>query len=160
MSYPRFQLSRSIDYATKSSANTTCNSAAWTSFDSTLDLSIPVQESDVIEVGLNAKAGNEAVQIYFDVALMTSGAPVNWVGSSALNVANAGVPSWWGIASAESHIGGSVFYTIQSADIESNTTTLRLYYRTSAASNKTIYSSTASGIFSWHVKNLGPITSV
>jgi len=155
MGYPRFSVSRRIAFATKTSGNTSIDQNVWTAVDTSLDLTIPGEELDVIEVGVNMGLGNEAVDSYFDAATIVSAAPVNWVGSSAGNVSNNGLIGWAATASLYQYRSGGAYYQLTSGDVSDGFTTVRLMYRNASATSRTLYSSTVSP-FQWYVKNHGP----
>lgn len=137
---------------------TTLNSTNWANVDTGLDLVLAAQAGDVIEYGMSANSGSQAVTLYLDVATIVGGSPVSsFAERGAVQTApGAKVTAWIGNASAGTPIGGCApLYTLVSGDISSGTVTLRLRYATSAATNKTVSATTATPLDVW-ARNLGP----
>lgn len=130
----------------------TLNNTSWTNVDTGTDLSLTVVAGDIIEVGINALMGAEAVNAALDVATIVGGSPVNYLGTSG-GGSDLGIQGWLGLSGVNTAIGGPFLYTIQAGDISSGTVTLRLRYRTTAASNKTVRANSTQP-FLWYAKNL------
>jgi hypothetical protein len=160
MSYPRFQKSRNFDWVTRVAGNISISSTgAWAILNSSLDLTIPTAEGDVVELGLNASWASAAPLAYLEVATVVANAAVNWVGGSAGLVANNGIVGWAGsIASVVVPVSGSIMYPVQAADVEENTTTFRLMGKI-ASSTRSINAISTNPLHFW-VKNLGPESSL
>lgn len=157
MSYPRFQLARSHKHFTRSVGNLTLNSSTWAdlpTIGTTWDAVLSAQVGDTIEAGVSGVLGAENVQIHFDVATIVAGVVTNYFGSGT--VSNAGVCAWLAEAVQTTNIGGSAMRTLVAGDISAGTVTLRLRYRGSAATSRTLYAS-ADLFFQFFVKNLGPV---
>lgn len=139
--------------------NITLNSASWADVPGPADLVIDAFDGDLIVVTLSGLWGAETVEAYLDFATRVSGSPVNYVSGGAAGASNRGVVGWQAILgpSGGGMNGasiGSIDYIVQSGDISSGTVTLRLRYRTSSASNKTLFA-TSDIPFHLQVKNLG-----
>jgi len=141
-------------HAIRTSANITLNNTSWTNVDTGLDLVIPAQAGDVLMVMASMLVGNENISLYLDAATIVSGSPVNYISQGAGGASSQGVAAWRGWDNTiRPTLGGGVFYTVVSGDIDSGNVTLRLRYRTSAGSNKTLFAN-ADVPFHWSVVNL------
>ena len=157
MAYPRYRAARAHKVFTRSTGDLTLNSTTWAdlpTIGTTWDAVLAAQTGDVIECGVSAFWNAEAVVGHLDVATIVSAAAVNYF-ATAGGASGYGVPNWAGIANAQSNAGGPYLYTLVAADISSGTVTLRLRYRTSAASNKTLYAQSILPL-QFYAKNLGP----
>lgn len=134
--------------------NYTLNSTAWADVDAAnFALTLPAVAGDVLELGLSALGGNEAVEAVLDAASYVAGAPVNHIGTAGGGTER-GVQAWWFDSGDNLNAAGSILYTVQAADIEAGEVTMRLRYRTLAASNKTLFATSAIPAHFW-MKNLG-----
>ncbi len=116
----------------------TLNSTTEADIDTGTDLTIAAATSDKLQISLTSRFGAEAVNAFLDVATIVSAAPVNYVSGGAGDSDDFGVGGWLGLSGVGQAFGGTVFYTVQSGDISGGNVVLRLRYRTSAASNKTL----------------------
>lgn len=168
MAYPRFRRSRAhklVSRATGTSIvlNSTAIAevAAATNGPGTggFDITLEAQVNDVLEVGINALFGNEAVQVCFDIYTIVSSARTNPFGAglSASNGTTQGLQSWIGFSGSFTGIGTPALYVVQAGDIASGAVTIRPYYVTTTATNKTLFS-TANNPFKMYCKNLGPVS--
>lgn len=132
-----------FDFKSRTSGSFTANSTNWTNLDTGLDIVLAAQAGDVIEVGVNYQAENEASTFRLDVATIVSGAVVNYFGGATDPGSNYGVSGWTAPGGTPSSISGSVMRTLASGDISNGQVTLRLRYRTDSAANKTIHAQSA-----------------
>lgn len=158
-SYPRFQRARDFKFFTRTAGNLTLNSTAWAdlpTIGSTWDITLAAEAGDVIECGISAVWGAEAVYGSLDVVSMVSSSPVNaWGGSATSGSTGSGVGAWQGPTGINDGSGGPVMRTLVSGDISAGTVTVRLRYRTNTAANKTLFGSVDNG-FQFYAKNRGP----
>jgi len=106
-----------------------------------LDLNFTgVQAGDIVEVSLSALYSNAATYIHIDFATIVSAAPVNYFGSGQITSSTGdGVMSYMGITSREHSVGGTVAYAVVSGDLTAGALKIRPYFRTSSATNRTIF---------------------
>jgi hypothetical protein len=119
----------------------TLNSTTWADVSGPADLVVAAEAGDVLAVSLSALLGAEAVNGCLDMATIVSSSPVNYVSGNDGGASSLGVQAWLGPASASGNAAGTVFYTVASGDIAGGNVTLRLRYRTTAATNKTLNAS-------------------
>jgi hypothetical protein len=140
--------------ARRTTGNLTLNSTTWADVDTGLDLTLAdVVDGDVVEVSVSCRWNDESPEGYLDVASIVAGAPVNYWATGG-NDAYAGNPGWHGAASAGTGASGVIQKAIVSGDLSAGTLTLRLRYRTSAASNKLLFAGTSYPLI-FEAKNLG-----
>lgn len=144
-----------FDFAERSSGNLTLNSTAWTNLDTGLDLVLDAVAGDVIEVGGTWRFQGEAVEARLDVASLVAAAPVNYWSNGTATPATNGIIGFGGPASIASTSGGSMMRACVAGDLSLGTLTLRLRYKTDAATNKTLLAATTERFY-WWAKNLGP----
>lgn len=165
MSYPRHQLARAFKKVSRTTGDLTVNTplgtwqelAAETGGPGTggLDIVLAAQVDDVIEVGMSAIWGNEAVVGYLDVAFIVSAAVAGYVGGAG-GAAEAGVPAWRASASVFGPVAGGDLKTVTAPLLTAaGTLQLRPYVRTGTVGNRTLFAS-ADNPFKWWAKNLGP----
>jgi hypothetical protein len=142
--------------AVRTAGNLTLNSTSWANVDTGLDIALTASVGDFIECGLSAFLAGESVNTGFDVATIVSASPVNYLGASG-GGSDYGAQAW--LAPDSGHptaVGGSIIGpALVSGDISGGTVTLRLRYRTGAASNRTL-SATSTQPLHWWAKNIGP----
>ena len=132
---------------------------SWSNVDTALDLTLNASAGDVIEVAAIGLWNTEAIQAMLDVVTIPGGVVTNSIGhNGAVNPTGNGIAGWLGVTSVLTPISGSAFYTLVSGDIASNTVTLRLRYRMTAATNKTLIADTGTP-FSFFARNLGQVTT-
>lgn len=122
--------------------NITLNSSSWASVSGPSDLVIAAAAGDILMVGISALWGTENVEGYLDFASIVSGNPVNYVSGGAGGASNRGVVGWQSPGTTTNiNLGsqGSIPYVVQSGDLSGGNITLRFRYRTSSASNKTLF---------------------
>ena len=117
-----------------------------------LDLTIAAAASDVLQVSCVFTFANvTAVTVDFDIATWVSGAAVNWLGQGA-GTTNDGIFRYpTGVA------GSGAFhlqYVVQAGDVTGGNVVLRPHYLTSAATNRVLARSVASGPLLFSVANL------
>lgn len=157
MAYPRFQASKSFKVVRYTTGNFTLNSTSWANIHaSAFDVTIAAQSGDVIVVHFAGCYGNEAVQVGIDVATIPGGTVTNYFGGAVETSTGDGVPAWLGPAGALSSFGGAAMRTLVAGDLSGNTVSVRPRYRTTAATNKTLYANTGLPVFMM-VQNIGPV---
>lgn len=161
MAYPRFRRARTHQFLEVASGAILVNSTTWAELavedgqaTGAWDLAVPAQIGDVIEVGAGCAYGNEAVEVFLDMATVVAGSPVNYVGCDGAS-GSYGVRAWTGLASVYGKASGSAWRTLVSGDIEDGLVTARAMVRTSAAVNKTV-GAAVTGRLQLSLKNLGP----
>jgi len=155
MAYPRFTRARDFKFIKKTAGNYTINNISWTNLDTGLDLVLRAEIGDVIEAAVSCWWAQESTDGYLDMATLVSGSPVHYFGGTGAGT-NAGVSGWGNNLTAGGPASGPVMYTLVSGDISADTVTLRLLFRTSVATNKTLKAS-ADFPFFVQAKNLGPV---
>jgi hypothetical protein len=131
-----------IAKARRTSGDITFNNASWANVDTGLDLVFTgVSAGDDVDYSLNGYASTQAVHLYFDVATIVSGSPVNYL-ATAGGGSDGGNMGWHAPSGIASPIGGLLAYTVQSGDLSAGVLTLRLRARGSSATNRTISAST------------------
>lgn len=128
---------------------------------------LAAKPGDLIQVNMQGLWSNLGAMIgQMDCCTMTAltaGSVISSLGgncaSANIATANYGVGSWAGLASTYTPITGSIFYTVQPADVVAGITTmviLRLRFRLASAGTKTIYQG-GSGVYQMEMmaKNLG-----
>jgi hypothetical protein len=147
-------------FIARSKRNTTSlnlTATAWADVDTATDLVIDANPGDWIGVGLSAAYGNQAPTISMDAVSVIAGAPVNsWaVDGAAPTAAFTGIDAWGAAASAVNYAGGMMFRKVVAGDIDANgQVTLRLRYRASAATGKTLFA-TADDPLTFFAENRG-----
>lgn len=157
MAYPRFQRSRDHKMFTRTAGSLTLNSTTWANLPTigtTWDSVLVAETGDVVQVGLSALWGTEAVLGCLDVWTIVAAAAVNAI-SGAGGASGEGVQGWRGASGTAFPIGASPMYTLLSGDISSGTVTLRIRYRTGTAADKTLFGATNNPLHFW-ARNLGP----
>jgi hypothetical protein len=137
---------------TDTGGNYTLNSTSWTNVGTT-DLVVNAVEGDVLLCGILALCGAEAVTIGFDYATMVSGSPVNYVSGQTPTSTSFGFAYISNLAT-NLMLTAELPYTVAAGDISGGQVTLRLYYHTYTAANKTFYATTDYPLIG-HVVNLG-----
>ena len=135
-----------VDYDLQryTAGNITLNNTSWTDVSGPADLSVSASTGDLIEVGISCLWGSEALESYLDFATRVGGSAVNYVSGGTAGASNRGVVGWqsfMGPAGGGMNVAsvGSIIYAVQAGDISGGTVTLRLRFRTSSASNKTLF---------------------
>lgn len=124
----------------RASTDIVLNSTTWANVDTALDIVLPAIVGTWVEVGLSCALGTSAVAVSFDAVSLVAGSPVNSLGEAAApNNSYDGV-SGWHCANTAANIkaSGSIIYQAVSGDLSGGNITLRLRYRTGAASNRTL----------------------
>lgn len=138
-------------HAKRTSGNfTTANTGVgtFTVIDSGLDLTLPAQAGDLVQVGLDCFAARTTGDISFDFGTLVSGSIVNrWAGGSA------GIQGAYA-ALTGTPVNAAYFRTLVSGDITAGTVVVRLLYATAGAS-QTIFAVTANPLHVWAM-NYGP----
>jgi hypothetical protein len=150
-----FQADSRYVTARRSSGNLALNNTSWTDVDTGIDLVLPAATGDVIEVSLNGLIGNEGVNANLDVATIVSAAPVTYFSSATGTPSGDGVAGWFAVAGQYFLLGVPVALKLVTGDVSAGTVTLRLRFKTAAASNKTLFAGATQ--FVWSAKNLGRI---
>lgn len=151
---------RYLDFAfhKRTAGNLTLNNfGSWANVSTSTDLVLGgIAVGDVVEVDLSCLFDNEAPNAYMDAASVVAGAAINYWGTAG-GASDEGIQAWLGLGGVVTLHGGGVMKTIVAGDLESGQLTLRLRYRTSAASAKTLQADAANPL-QWYAKNLGPQT--
>lgn len=142
------------EFAKRVSGDITLNSTSWANVDTGLDLVLDAATGDTILAGASMVIGSEATTLCLDVATIVSAAPVNYFGTAG-GAGDFGITSWLGTTGQVESAGAPTMYTLQSGDISTGTVTLRLRYRTTSATNKTLRASSTLP-FLWWAENIGP----
>jgi hypothetical protein len=139
----------------------TANSATWMDVAAgtganQLDIVLPGQPGDIIEVSLSTMWGNEAVFAQLDVVTWVSGAVASsFSANGAATPLTSGILAWKGLNGVERPVGGTVQMALGAEDISGGTVTLRLRASTNSAVNKTLNAATDTAL-TFGAKNLGP----
>lgn len=152
MSYPAYKFSRSHKHWKRAAAasDLTLNNTAWTALPTVTAHTLAVEVGDVIVANISGTFGNEAVDAFLDVHTGT-----NYF-ASAGDAAGEGIPGALGLSGALGRFNVFAPYTVVAGDITSGAVTLTVRYRTSTATNKTLYGSVARPLF-FLVDNIGPV---
>lgn len=146
---PAASASGKADRNDRMSGTVTANSTSWADVDNALDLSLTgLAAGEWVEVGLSCQTGNEATQIFFDVATVVSAATVNHVSGNSAGTSQ-GVQAWRGLNNVFGESAGSIIYQVQAGDLDAGSLTLRLRYRTSSATNKSIFAGSVTPLSFW-----------
>lgn len=151
MAYPRYLKARDFKFSKRTSGNFTTaavGASTFTVVDATMDLVLSAQIGDTIEVGIDCITLRPTADIFLDVGTLSGAAIVTrFAGGTS------GIPGLYS-PNATNVLDATYVLTLAAGDVTSLTTTVRLLYATSAAS-QTIQASTASPLLFW-AKNLGP----
>lgn len=150
---------RPFKFVTNTTTPSLVSGTTWAdlpSIGSAMDLTLPAQIGDVLEVGASLGWNASAVYGGLTAATIVSGSPVNHIQGWTSTTGGNGVKAWMqtGNINSDAGLGGAVMYTIVAGDISAGTVTLRPRGRCLSASTKTI-SASASDPFHFYVKNLG-----
>lgn len=117
------------------------NSTSWADVSGPADLVVDASAGDILMVGISALWGSQSLEGYLDFATRVSGSPVNYISGGAAGSSNRGVVGWQSTGSntLNEYAQGALPYVVQEGDISGGTVTLRLRYRTSAGSTKTLF---------------------
>lgn len=130
----------------------TLNSTSWVRIDvSRFNLTLDrVQAGDIVEVGVDVGMGTQAVDAYLDVVTLVSGSVVNWIAGDGSAGATGMLKFRTGV---EERLCATCTYVVQSGDLSSGSLILQIRYRTSTATNRTMYAAAANPAHMW-AKNL------
>lgn len=146
---------KAFDSAKRTSGDITVSGSSWADLDTGLDLTLPAEVGDLIEVGLSGVWDSEARSGYIDVASLVSAAEVNYWGvDGSESASHQGVVAWRGEASQRDSIGGSISRKVVSGDLESGVLTLRWRTHLDAAGTKDLFAQTTVPLHVW-AKNHG-----
>lgn len=119
-----------------------------------LDLTVGAASGDILSVSACLNVPNTtAVVLFFDIATIVSAAAVNWIGQSAGSSSNDGLCQLGN--SLEATLTPTAQYVVQSGDISGGNVVLRLFYLTSAGTNRTLARGLVGGPLMFSVVNLG-----
>lgn len=121
-------------FSSKTDGDVVLNSATFTDIDSALDLVIPAEEGDFIEVEMQVRASaGSATALTLDFHTIVSGSPVHSIstGGVAGTTSTGGVPNWecdsvQTSGNGFSNLSGSRLYQVQATDLASGNVRLRL----------------------------------
>ena len=126
----------------RATANIAMNSVVWANLAGPADLVVAAASGDVVECSLSALFSNEAADGYIDAVTIVAGAPVN---SFAINAApvntSQGIMGWRGTGGVYCNAAGNFFRVLTAGDISGGNVTVRLRYRTGAATVRTMLGS-------------------
>jgi hypothetical protein len=127
--------------ATRTGGSYTLNSTTWANVDTGMDLVIPAQAGDRLGITCGyLRSASAGAHVYMDAATIVGGSPVNYISGGNPATPHEGVASWFGPDDSVAEKAGGLFiYTVVAGDISGGNVTLRWRYRTSAASNVTVY---------------------
>lgn len=126
----------------RTSGNLTLNSTSWANVDTGLDLTLAAAAGDIVEVGLSGLIQG-GPDLYLDAVTIVSSTVTNSIGHNGAVVATGnGVVAWRGNASVYTSVGGPMWYKVVSGDVSGGNILLRLRYRTSSATNATLWGNT------------------
>lgn len=138
---------------TVTSGDITLNSTAWADVPGPVTVTVDATAGQILQIGLVALFGSEAVSALLDAATVVSGSVVNYVGAGEVS-GSGGVRAWTGLSGTSNGVGGSVLYTVQAGDVVDGTVTLRLRYRTASAAAKTLRAGVSNQL-KFYAANLG-----
>lgn len=153
MPYPRFQRSRTHKFTTRTAGDLSITSTTFTAVDVALDITLEATYNDVLEIGLQAQWGAEAVVGRLR-AVTVIGATLPT--TAMLGDGTLGNPAWIGNASSTTGIGGSFMYAVKTADISNDLVQVRLEALVDTAVAKTLSASVATPLHFW-ARNIGPV---
>ncbi len=126
---------------------TLTNDASWHDVPTIGDLTISAVPGDVLVVVMNGVTDNSC---RFEVQLPNGS---NYVGPGVS--ATQGIAGWANRVAGASQVGGSAFYTVQSADLVGGVLSARLRYTTNSSGATKIFATTGVGPLIFGVVNLG-----
>lgn len=161
LGYPKpssIKASRFVNLST-GDLSLTNNSSVWGNVSTALDMTLPAEIGDVIEVGLNGVSSSSASDIGLDVVSVVAGSPVNsWLnqGPALSGPPLYSVASWHMFINTTCLLAGSVMKTIVSSDISGGSVLLRFRYQMwNGTATKTLAAGT-NYVLQVFAKNLGP----
>lgn len=115
---------------------TTLNSTTWVRVDAgtAMDVVIAASVGEVIELTVGGLWNNQATEGQLDFKTVAGSNSVSNATSSGK-----GIVGTWVNASVVQAFSASILYTVVSGDISAGLVTFRLFYRTSSATNKTLF---------------------
>ena len=152
MGYPDYKLARNHKFWKRAAAasDLTLNNTAWTALPTVTAHTIQAEVGDEVWAHISGTFGNEAVDSFLDVH---TGA--NYFASNG-DASGEGIPGALGLSGALGRFNVWYPYVIQAGDLSSGYVTLTVRYRTSTATNKTLYGSIARPL-EFHVDNIGSV---
>lgn len=164
MTYPRFLMARGHKSAVRTSGNISMGTTSWTNLDTGLDITIHATVGDVLlamcEFQVLCASGND---VFFDIATVVAGSPVNYFSLGTSSQANRGLPSMYVgnfLTNVAFSLSGLASYPVQSSDLVSGSVTLRLRYKNNGPTpTLTLYADNGATYTParWRVWNLGPV---
>lgn len=144
-----------VAWAERTAGNVSISATSPSNIDTATDLVVQAEEGDVIEVMPHYLVGDSNnVALRFDVRTVADGTEVNYLSSGSDTPRGVGLSAFLAAGGSARHIAGSWLYRVQASDLHEGTVTLRAKAWVSNSS-RTV-NATASDIFRWHVRNLGP----
>lgn len=92
------------------------------------DVTVTAQAGDILMVGIAARAGTEANDVFLDAQTRVSGAGVNRVSGQY-----SGMSGWSVLSSFGAPVGAAYPYRVQAGDVSAGKVTLRMQYITATA---------------------------
>ena len=149
---------KAFDSANRTSSDLSLTSTSWANLDTGLDLTMPTEVGDLIEVGMVGlhDDGGASDATYVDVVSLVSGSPVNsWSRDAAPTAGHNGTMCWRGQGGEQHTLGGSVTRKVVSGDLSAGVLTLRFRYKV-ASGTKTLFATANNPTQVW-AKNHGPV---
>lgn len=145
--------------ARRTAGDLSLTSTSWTAVESSLDLTLSgVAVGDVLEASVNGfLSASATVSIYLDAVTVVSSVVTNYFSSRTGTPAGSGTPGWQAnpfTGNVGDTVSGSAFYAVQAGDISNGSVTVRLAYRATVATGRTLTANTSSPL-QFAVANLG-----
>jgi len=146
----------------RTSGDLVLGSSTWINVDTGLDLVIPgtSRVGDLVQVGVSIHYASALVQSFLDfVSLDGVPAPVNsWAQDGVESVTATGISALIAENGFASNNGGSIIRALVSGDLQSGVLTLRLRYRGSSATSRTLLANTNVPLHVWAINHGQPKT--
>jgi hypothetical protein len=154
MASPRFRRARAHKFIIRTPGDLTlaASATAWAAVDTGSDLTLDAQVGDTITVNAGAYVSSVSSAMFFDVASMVSGSPVNYWGGSG-GSGDFGITAWTVPSGGAAGIGGAWPRAISAGDLVNGKVTLRLLYRGGGAT----VNASAGRPLMFMIDNIGPV---
>lgn len=119
----------------RTSGSVTVTTTAWGNFDTGLDMVLPAQAGDLVEVVVSGTAGDtNSNYLILDAASIVAGSPVNYWGKDGAESATSYGVLAWACTGSQTIAGGGIARNLVSGDISGGTVTIRLRTRLDSTS--------------------------
>lgn len=140
-------------------SNLILNSTSWANFPTIGTMTLTgVAAGDWIEININALVNNENVAVQLDVVSEVAAVAVNSFGKRAAALTGTTnedcIPGWFLSAAATVLLTGGIVYQLQAGDLTGSTVIMRMRFRTTTATNRTVFGAAADPFLVW-AKRLG-----